>query len=85
MLVRDQIRSLRLALDKLDRQILLLNTQLANSLDKTTWVCWDRCSWGRVDTISKKLKNKHNSKLSKLEQQDSSSIDNYHSLLELEQ
>ena len=37
MLVRDQIRSLQFSLDKLDHQLLLLHTQLADSLDEITW------------------------------------------------
>ena len=67
MLVHDQIKSLRCALDKLNRQLLLLHTQLANSIDKLTWDYWDRCSRRRVDVMSKKLRAKHDSKLFKLE------------------
>ena len=82
MLVHDQIRSLRFAMDKLDHQLLLLHTQLANSLDKINRDYWDCCSSRRVDSISKKLKSKHISKLSKLEQQYIAGNDNYLSLQE---
>ena len=85
MLVRDKIRSLRFAVDKLYHQLLLLHTQLANTVDKNTWDYWDHCSSRRVDLISKKLRIKHDLKLSKLEQQESSSNDNSYNLQELEQ
>ena len=39
----------------------------------------------KFDMISKKLKIKHNSKLSKLEQQESSGCDNSHNVQEIEQ
>ena len=82
MLVHDQIRSLQFSLDKLDLQLLLLHTQLENSVNKITWDYWDRCLSRRVDLISKKLRIKHNLKLSKLEQQFSSDSYNSHILEE---
>ena len=79
MLVRDQIRNIRFSLEKLDRQLLILHTQLENALDKVTWDYWDRCSSRRADMIYKKLKIKQNSKLLKLEQDRSHEV-NAHDL-----
>ena len=66
MLVRDQIRSLHLSLERLYRKILKLHIQLENLIDNTTWDYWDRCLIGRAEMVYRRLKIKNNAKLIKL-------------------